>query len=336
VTSAYQYQPALTGETLKAALDATPDQRPAIIEGLLYENSTLLMSSDPGIGKSTLVANVIAQLSTGLPVFGHLFVPKPVTCYYIPFERGSQEIRERLKQIHEIIPMDFSRIFLFENSSIVAPNLYEAADRLFLLDSIAQDCGCPDVVFYDPIYASVAGGLSDENKVSILTRFNTHLMSRFQCASWLNHHTGRKSYASDGTPIEKEDPYYGSTFLKAHCTASYYLKANDAKTGTLLMNKKDTQGNLLRKIPLLYEPETYTSVMETSGPMLPMKDRLLMLLRQFKHDHKTFSFRQLQGCLAGVSDSYLRVLLKTPPFKDSFKLDKSSGQPTLYEVFGDL
>ena len=217
----YPYVPALSGRNLDRLLEETPAQRPSIIEGLLYENSILLISSDPGTGKSTLVANAIAQLSCGLPVFGSLHVPRPVKCYYIPFERGSQEIRERLKLIRESVPFNTDNIFIFENLDIVAPNLYDIDDQNFLLNSIEKDCTRPDIVFYDPIYASVQGGLSDETKVSIFTRFNTRLMARFKCSTWLNHHTGKRSYDSKGLPIEKEDPYYGSIFLKAHCTGSY-------------------------------------------------------------------------------------------------------------------
>ena len=328
----YSYKPALTGQLLKEALDSTPEQRPAIIEGLLYENSILLVSSDPGIGKSTITANLIAQLSCGLPAFGQLFVPKPVVCYYIPFERGSQEIKERLKHIRTSIPFDESKIFIFENDEIVAPNLYDPNDQEFLLESISKDCVRPDIVIYDPIYASVQGGLSDETKVSVFTRFNTRLMARFKCSTLLNHHTGRKSYASDGSPIEKEDPYYGSIFLKAHCTASYYLKENVETQGTVFINKKDSHGNLLKRIPLQYEPETYTSFIPGQNSGLIVKDRLLMVVRQFKKDNKRFTFRQLMGCMVGVSDSHLREVLRTPPFNTILKKCKSNGEATLYEI----
>lgn len=330
------YQPALTGPTLEAAVDATADTRPALIEGLLYERSVLLVSADGGTGKSTLVANIIAQASLGLPVFQAFHVPRPLRCYYIPFERGSEEIRERLKYIKKAIPFSSSHIYLFNHTSFL-PNLYEKADQDFLLASIHQDCPTPpDVVFYDPIYQAVAGGLCNEDRVSLFIRFNVRLMQEFGCATWLNHHTGKQSYAQDGSKIEKDDPYYGSSFLRNHCTGSYYVKENEDHTGTTWLEKKDNLKALIRKFTLTFEPETYTSYLKDDLRGLSAEDRLKVVLRQFKRDTKTFTFKQAEGCLMGVSTSRLRSLFSTPPFSEVLKKQKSLGSNTLYTVEGDI
>jgi len=331
------YQPALTGSALETALTATADARQPLIEGLVYERSVILMSADAGVGKSTVLANIIAPASAGLPVFQLLPVPRPLLCYYIPFERGTEEILERLKHIQKVIPFNAANIKLFQNSTFPTPNLYLERDQDFLLDSIETDCPNqpPDLVFYDPIYQAVAGGLSDENKVSLFIRFNVRLMARFGCSTWLNHNTSRDRYAVDGTKIEREDPYYGSSFLKNHCTGSYFLKANPDIDGTTLIRKKDNFDLLLKRLDLFYEPETYTCYVKGHESGLPIADRLRLILRQLKSEKNHVTFRCLQGRLLGVSTSYLRRMLCTPPFIDYLKKYKSNGEATLYEIVGN-
>ena len=331
---AYSYTAALTGTALDLALEQTADSRPALIEGLLYEHSVLLVSADGGTGKSTLVANVMAQASLGLPVFNALYCPRPLTCYYIPFERGSEEIRERLKHIRKAIPFATERLFIFNHPAWM-PNLYARSDQDFLLASILRDCPAkPDIVFYDPIYQAVAGGLCNEDRVSIFLRFNTRLMNELGCATWLNHHTGKPGYTSDGMKIEKEDPYYGSSFLRNHCTGSYYVKEHEG--GTTWLEKKDNLKAMLKKLVLTYDTETYTSTVEDQSDGLSVEDRLRIILRRMKHEQKAFTFKQIEGCLPGVSTSRLRALFSTPHITANLKKVKSLGQATLYEVDGSI
>lgn len=334
----YIYNPALKGALLDEAIEKIPETRKPLIEGLLYENSTLLVAADGGVGKSTLLTNIIAQSSLGLPVFQALPVPRPVLSYYIPFERGSAEILERLRHVRKVIPFNTNNIRIFENSTFPSPNLYDEKDQEFLLESIERDCPDqpPDVIFYDPIYQAVAGGLSNEDKVSLFIRFNVRLMAKFKCSTWLNHHTVKSSYDMKGNKLEKDDPYYGSSYLRNHCTGSYYVKKNPETDGTVFIRKKDNLDLLLKRIVLHYEPETYTSYMEDSMPGVLKSDRIKMILRQLKSENKKFTFRQLEGCLVGVSTSYLRSQLSTPPLCHLLKVYKNIGSSSLYEVLDQI
>ena len=94
----------ITGQLLKHEVHETPPERLPLVEGLIYEKSILMTTADPAIGKSTIMACAIAQMSTGLPVFGFLNVPRPLRCYYVPFERGRHEIIERFRLLESVIP----------------------------------------------------------------------------------------------------------------------------------------------------------------------------------------------------------------------------------------
>lgn len=328
---------AYTSKVLEARIKTAQESRPPIIEGYVHERSVIMVSSDPGIGKSTVSAVEIAQSSLGIPVFGQLFVPKPVVSYYIPFERGSQEIEERFKHIEKSIPMNYDNIYVNEN--FMGLNVINDVHADDIVRNIRNDIKERkiDIMYLDPIYSAVAGGLSGDEKASMFTRFSTRLQVEFKCAIRMNHHTVKASYASEtGTKIEKDDPFYGSQWLKAHCTGGYYMKRSPSDDGPVLYNKKDSHSCLLSKIPLIYEPETYTVFMEGVGKTIPAKDRLLMAYRTFRSAKKTVNFREIQGCIMGVSDSHLRNLLDTPPYDTAFVRVKSIGYNTLYIPDKDL
>lgn len=334
----YARRPGITGQALTDAIHSTHPERPAIIEGFLYEQSVLMVSADPGCGKSTVVACAVAQMSAGLPVFNRLHVPKPVFSYYIPFERGAQEIEERFKHMQGSIPMDFNNICINEN--FVGYNVVNDQHADELIFNIRKDCehraGRPDLIILDPIYACVSGGLSTDEKASQFVRFSARLVKEFKCSIWMNHHTVKTSYDGDGKAISKDDPFYGSQWLKAHCTAAYYMK-RDEKDGVVMLKKKDSHGNLISKIPLAYDADSYTSYIAGDFENdLPVKDRAISFLRICRKSKKTFTFREFEACLQGVSTSHARAILNTTPIAESVTKRKTLGQPTLYEVTQDL
>jgi RecA-family ATPase len=323
----------LTGQSLKEALNEIPPERKPLIDGFLYERSVLMLSADPGAGKSTITAQAIAQMSCGLPVFGCLNVPRPIKCYYLSFERGREEILERLKVMQDIIPMDFNNIFI--NDSFIGYNVLDIHHANTIITCIESDCIFPDIVILDPIYSAVAGGLSTDEKASQFTRFSARLQSELGCTNWLNHHTTKETYANDGTVIEKADPFYGSQWLKAHCTAAYYLKRKDG--GSMLLNKKDSQNNLIKRIYLEYNPEEYISFIDQKNMEIPAIDRLKTFLRtKWKSDNKTFYYDQLESCLQPLSTARLRVLCRQVWFQECVTISKSSGKKSLYEVIKDI
>ena len=328
---------AYTGSDLRSRILATKESRPPIIEGLVHERSVIMNSSDPGVGKSTINAVIMAQSSIGLPVFGQLFVPKPVVSYYIPFERGSQEIEERFKHIQNSIPIEYDNIYV--NEKFMGLNVIESRHAEDIIMNIRNDIKERhiDIIYLDPIYQSIAGGLSNDDKASLFTRFSTRLQVEFNCAIFMSHHTVKDSYSSEtGSKIEKDDPFYGSQWLKAHCTGGFYMKRGPKDAGPVMLCKKDSHSCLLPQINLIYEPENYTVFMQGIDKTIPAKDRLLMVYRTLKSTNKTVTFREIQGCMMGVSDSHLRALIGHPPFNTAFKKLSTNGFNTLYKPEVDL
>lgn len=325
-------KPALTGETLRLALNKEVDSREALIEGFLYQRSILMVASDPGLGKSVVTIVALAQLSAGVPVFGALNVPKPRKCYYIPMERSAEESLERLKLLQNIIPVNFDNIFI--DDQLIGINLLRDEHVDFTIMRIKEQCPNPDVVVIDPIYAAVGGGLSGDKEASAFCRFSARLQAELGCANWLNHHTHRKRYStSDGRQIDEDDPFYGSQWLKAHCTAAYILKSsNKTEGGVVLENKKNSHGQLIKTIPLGFDPETYNVFAEHMEGSLNHWDRALAYARTCRATSKMFTFSDFLVALPGVSHAHARRLLMRHPLVDSIKKHKVLGKPTLYEI----
>lgn len=327
---------ALTGDALKSKIFEVRKEREALIEGLLYENSVTMIASEPGAGKSVLIANVMARLSVGLPVFNNLHCPKPRVCYYIPFERGAEEIMERLKHLQTYTAMNYDNMYInekFIGLNVIQPDHADTIIKTIFHDTINNP---PDLIIIDPIYAAVSGGLSTDEKASQFCRFSARLQSIFHCSIWLNHHTVKETYSSfDGQKIGKDDPFYGSQWLKAHCTASYHMKRKK-EGGITLTQKKDSYGNLIEEIDLGYNEDDYSLFNLESDTDISKKTKILNFIRNCKVHNKKFYFGELKGCLQGVSTSYLRRQLCTPDVDSALKKHKLANGKTLYEVIGSV
>ena len=101
-------------------------------------------------------------------------------------------------------------------------------------------------------------------------------------------------------------------------------------------NKKDSIGSCLSKIILDYDEDTHLCRAINLQESGMIRDRALVFARQAFHNKKTFTFKQfmmaLGGVLSGVSTSYARSLLSTPPLVDCITKVTSSGHATLYQI----
>ena len=324
----------IKGALLKAEIHATQPERTPLIEGLLYEHSVLMTTADPAVGKSVIMACAIAQMSCGMPVFNFLNVPRPLRCYYIPFERGRHEIEERFKLLETVIPINYDYITV--NDNFIGMDVTNPAHAEEIIETIKKDSPFSiDVFLGDPMYACVRGGLSTDEKASQVCAFSARITHEFGCSNWWNHHNVKDSYNSLGEKISKTDPFYGSIWLKAHATGAYYMGRSE-NGGTIMENKKDSIGSLLSKIILDYDEDTHLCRATNIQEIGMIKDRALMYARQCFHNKKTFTFKQfmsaLGGVISGVSTGYARRLLCTPPLVDNLTKSKANGGATLYEI----
>lgn len=322
--------PAYTGSRLDEAVEGAEHQREVIAEGLIYEKTNLMIASDPGLGKSTISTQVAVELASGLPIFGHFYVPRPFKVFYIQAERHIMETFERIRQIKLAgRPINSTNLVVTDKFQVL--NLLKYDHAVFMIESIERDCGTPDIIFIDPIYSMVSGGLKDDKPASAFTKVMSVLQSKFGCALWLNHHTTKQQYSSSGDKMGSDDRFYGSQWLKASVTGSYQMEKQDK--GVVLKCKKDNYGLLLSQINLEYDAATELCHV-TKLSQLPAEDRVKNYLQTMRDRQEWFSYYDImESCQ--VSKRLLTSLILHTRVKDKLETQKSLKGKKLFRIKRD-
>jgi len=315
-------QKPITGDTLFSLVNSPKPKRPELVEGFLYEKSCIMLAADPGCGKSILTLQLAMSASIGAPLFGILNIPRPLRTYYIQRERPKEEILERMEAMQNVLKWDKHSIVIDDGTQPLSFVKEKHGD--FIIRRIMKHT--PDIIIIDPLYAGHSG-LKDEETVSKLCGFLNILQFKTGASLVINHHTIKSSYTQKGDKIEKDDPFYGSQFIKAFITGSYHVTR--LGNGILLTNKKDSHSNLLNKIELAYDHESYTLMGKVSK--MGSADRLQLLLRHYYENNKLVSFNEIQAHL-GVSTVMLRKLISIQVQKNIFKNVSPPGKKAYYKV----
>lgn len=319
----------LTGPSLRAALTAQTHERPPLIEGLLYEKTSVLISSDAGVGKSTILTQLVAQASISRPIFGLFPVVRPLSVYYLMSERDVWEPLDRLKRLEAVIPFQDRNIII--DAECVGLNLAKSHHFDLIVHRILAHH--PDVIAVDPIYGFFEGGMGGDEVAIRVGRFATALLRRSSksVGVLLWHHNVKNTLQpnSSGKLMEKDSPFYGSQFLKAHVTGYYDLSRT--KQGTLWKRKKDTYGVLHPDFTLIYDPITGLSQTTLEPAKLDKRDQLRLYLQQRSQTAGTFLAQDILAAVP-MTDRYLRGLLKDPEILPLYKVVSINENVTLYEA----
>ena len=312
----------VSGEELKRLVFDPTIKRKSLIEGLLSEHSSIMISADPGTGKSYLMLQALIQYASGFPVFGGLPVENPGRVYIIQKERHIKEVLERLESFSDKIKINWDNIIIdseLQSLSLINPKVQD-----IVLARIAKFK--PSILGIDPIGAGL-GGLSKDETANEFCSFLTRIKNEVGNSDWLNHHTSRIQYSSDGSPVQKDKPFYGSQWLDAYVTGHYHITKN--KDGTDWRNTKDTYSNLVKKFGLDFDPETGLSYVNKES--MNAYDKVMSFIKSRKDNNQPFTFKELQSQI-GCTVSGLRYTLRQPLIKDLLLLSKSGYDSTLYTV----
>lgn len=299
-----------------------------VIEGLLYEEDSVLVSSAPGLGKSMIVIQMLMELSSGSPVFGCLYVPKKRRVWYIQMERSLTESLSRISHMRTSTDLNADNIFV--DTELQALNWLRPGSIEFIIERGKKIA--PDVIFIDPLYG-IASGLSKDEVGSDVAKIMTVLKKELRCAIWLNHHTVKDTYFN-GVKVDKDDPFYGAQWLKAHVTNSYLFEHSE--DGSRWSNKKDSHfpKNLMRELNLKYDEETGRSVIKLEYG--EARDRLRIFFNaSFRLGKTIIDLAEITSKTA-VSQSQFFRTMRDEPFCTYITSHKSKFSKTLYEVTKEI
>lgn len=314
----------LSGQDLIEFIKSPKKRRQPIVDGLIYENSVVMFASHPGIGKSMLLLQMCLEISAGLPVFG-AFPSRATKIYYIQKERPLDEVAERVEEMQKIIPWNPDNFII--DSSLQTFSLANEKNHEWIIERIIKHS--PGIIVIDPI-GSGTPGLSKDEPANLFCNFSTALQQRSKATNIFAHHITKDSYTRDGQLIEKDDPFYGSQWLKAHVTGSYLIEETEA--GRTFINKKSSHSNLIKQFDISYDSETMLST--TSFDSLTLTTKAKQYCNAVKKSGILFTEKQFRDFL-GCAPTSSRELLRTPPLDEKtglLKRHKTKGHATLYEV----
>ena len=290
------------GQKLREAIDKALDERTPLIEGFLYEGGVVQVYADDGLGKSTVLLNAMVEASAGLLVFKGLPCPRPLNIIWNCAERPLDEPFERIKLMENSVKPNLDNLIIdkeIQGMDLMSRSgVSEFLLRLAELESYFT--GKVDIVVIDPIYAITGGDLSDPKDVHIINHLIRTIQNRFLCAVMYSHHTNRGG-RHEGKRTEGD--MYGNRFLSANLTGQFHLKKTE--DGVDLNCRKNTYGNLLKHIPLIYDEMTQTLSMSKEEEDFNKRDTILLFLRKKHSEKKEFILREISNQIK-VSDAYIR------------------------------
>lgn len=298
-------KPVFHGQRLREALDKALDERTPLIEGFCYEGGVTQIFADDGLGKSTVLLNAMVEASAGLPVFKGLPCPRPLNIIWNCAERPLDEPFERIKLMEKSVKPNLNNLIIDKEIQGIdlgsKSGLSEFMLRLAELETYF-DNGKIDITAIDPAYALTGGDLSAPKDVHVINNLMRTIQNRFGCAIIYTHHTNRGARADSGKRTEGD--MYGNRFLSANLTGQFHLKKTDE--GVDLNCTKNTYGNLLNHIPLIYDEMTQTLCLSTESGDFNKRDKILLFLRKKHLEKREFMLREISNQLK-VSDAYIRT-----------------------------
>lgn len=318
---------ALTGDALIEQIHSAKDQRKPLVEGFIYDKTIMMISAPPGLGKSTISTQIAIELAAGIPVLGSFPVIKPMKVLYCQNERPKLEFLERAEVISKTYPIAKDNLVITDSYKLL--NLLKEEHMAAFIQCVMRDCPGVEVIFLDPIYPMVSGGLSKDEPASAFVKAMSLLQHYTGASLYLNHHTTKPTHDTDGRQIEKDDPYYGSSWLKACVTGSYAMK--ETKDGVSLHLKKDNYSCLHKVIHLEYDGSTELS--HIPNDQLPISDKLKSFLKLKEVDRKEFSFNDIRDAVECDIRTLRRQLARKEVF-DMLEVTSTKKNKSVYRVKG--
>ncbi len=180
-----------TPQRLDDMFSTPPQGQEWLIDGLLQDNGSVLLSAQYKSGKTTLAMNVVHALTTASPFLGVFDVPEPLRVAYCDLELGERTAR---KWFMDIRPDPKMATYTNLKGRGYELDLRSDIRFNFLVDQLRKDR--IDVVIIDPISAVCAAIGADENVNAdvrpLLDRFDAAVREAGCRGVVIVHHAGHK------------------------------------------------------------------------------------------------------------------------------------------------
>lgn len=170
-----------------------PALKEIIAEGILYEQTKLVIFGGPKLGKSILAQQLCFCLVTGLPWLGFDVTRSKVL--YIQAEISEVLFRSRLMDMgkRSTVPPN-----MFDLSTVTGFHLDKPSAQADLLKAVAQLQ--PDVLIIDPKYKFVSS--NDENSIIRFTDVVDEVILKHHCTVVVIEHSRKPKISAQGAVVD--------------------------------------------------------------------------------------------------------------------------------------
>ena len=189
--------PAIPTQRLDEVFTTEPQGQDWLIEGLLQQDGSVVLSAQYKSGKTTLAMNLVHAVTTGKPFLGSFCVPEPLRVAYYDLELGFRTARKWFMEIQPDPTM-----VTYTNLKGQGQQLDVRSERWFdhVVEQLRRDQ--IDVVVIDPISAVLAaiGVMENENSEvrPLLDRFDAVAREAGCRGVVVVHHTGHDKSRARG------------------------------------------------------------------------------------------------------------------------------------------
>jgi hypothetical protein len=188
--------------TVKDLMDFDPDNDPDNLIGnrWITRGSSMIVSGGTGIGKSSLMMQIVIRWCLGLDFFGIKPV-KPLKIGVIQAENDKGDLAEAFRGVvHKRFSLDqmnqLQRNLEFRTETVRTGEQFLAYARRFIHKSKL------DLIIADPLFSYFGGDLSDQSEVSVFLRNKLQPILHETKVAWIwMHHVSKPQRKETGEPL---------------------------------------------------------------------------------------------------------------------------------------
>ena len=190
--------PAATGLfDLRPSVEAPENE--LLKDRFLSRKGSMLIVGNTGIGKSSLVMQMMIQWALGVGCFG-ILPARPLKSLLVQGENDEQDLAEMRDGVAGSLRLTEAQQRLVNRSVVVCHEVERSSDKFVdeVLERLINEHE-PDLVWIDPVFQYLGGDSNQQEDVSSFLRQQLgSLLKRHQCAVVLIHHTNKPSRARSG------------------------------------------------------------------------------------------------------------------------------------------
>ena len=188
--------------TVKDLINFDPDKDPDNLIGKrwLTRGSSMIISGGTGIGKSSLMMQIVIQWAMGRDFFGVAPV-RPLRIGIVQAENDKGDLAEAFKGVIKGLNMHTPDIRILQENLHFRTEAVRTGDAFLAYAKRFITRSKLDVIIGDPLFSYFGGDLSDQGEVSVFLRNKLQPILHQTKVAWIWMHHISKAQRKDGEPM---------------------------------------------------------------------------------------------------------------------------------------